>query len=742
MPARWVAFVGAFATSLAIAAPGSPTFTSPSSTTFTAGVPNTFLVTTTGTPTPSIVKRGKKLPNGITFQDNHDGSGTLSGTPAGTGGNTAFKLVAQNSNGKVTQNFTLHVLAPPAITSAASTTCAIGVACTFTVTTTGTPEPTIVRSGDALPSMMTFVDNHNRTGTLSGTPAAGTDGQYSLVFTASNGVGSAAIQPFTLTVNKFLAITSPPSATCQAGTFCSFVVTATGIPTPTVSVSGGTLPPPMTYVDNGNGTGTVSGTPSAGTGGKYNLDFAAHNGVEPDAVQNFTLTVNEAPAITSIANSSCAIGVPCSFTVTATGFPVPTIGQTGDALPDDLLYADNGDGTGTISGTPIAGSNGSYALVFTATNGIGANAVQPFTLTVNLSLAISSVDATTCVVGSACTFTVTTSGVPVPSLVQSGATLPSTLAFVDNGNGTATLSGTADPGTGGIYDLVLTASNGVEPDAVQSFALTVNQVPQITSAASTTCAVGASCAFTVTTTGFPTPVIAHSGDTLPAALSFIDNGDGTAAISGTPSGGMGGTYNLVITASNGVAPDAVQGLTLVVTGSGPPLTLQSVVSRKTHGAAGTFDLPLSVVATNPTTEPRSSAVQHLIVFTFNKPVTAGDASVTAGVATAGTPTFSGSEMRVPLSGVNNQQYVTVDVNNVVAQDGETGGAASVRIGYLLGDVTQNRVVTVSDLGLVNAQVAQVVTAANYLKDVNASGTLTVADKAIANTQLTKALPAP
>src|SRR4029450_4302414 len=122
-----------------IAAPGSPMFTSPSSTTFTAGVPNTFLVTTNGTPTPSIVKRGKKVPKGITFQDNHDGSGTLSGTPAGTGGNTAMKFVAQNSNGKVTQNFTLHVVAPPAITSAASTTCAIGVACTFTVTTTGTP---------------------------------------------------------------------------------------------------------------------------------------------------------------------------------------------------------------------------------------------------------------------------------------------------------------------------------------------------------------------------------------------------------------------------------------------------------------------------------------------------------------------------------------------------------------------------------------------------------------------------
>jgi hypothetical protein len=43
---------------------------------------------------------------------------------------------------------------------------------------------------------------------------------------------------------------------------------------------------------------------------------------------------------------------------------------------------------------------------------------------------------------------------------------------------------------------------------------------------------------------------------------------------------------------------------------------------------------------------------------------------------------------------------------------------------------------------VNAQLAQTVTAANFLKDVSVSGTLTVADKAIVNSDLTHNLPAP
>ena len=47
----------------------------------------------------------------------------------------------------------------------------------------------------------------------------------------------------------------------------------------------------------------------------------------------------------------------------------------------------------------------------------------------------------------------------------------------------------------------------------------------------------------------------------------------------------------------------------------------------------------------------------------------------------------------------------------------------------------------ADPGLVNAQLAQPVTVANYLKDVNASATLTLADKGIVNSSLTSSLPA-
>jgi hypothetical protein len=169
--------------------------------------------------------------------------------------------------------------------------------------------------------------------------------------------------------------------------------------------------------------------------------------------------------------------------------------------------------------------------------------------------------------------------------------------------------------------------------------------------------------------------------------------------------------------------------------------LVSVASRSVHGAAGPFDLPLSAVTTNPTTEPRQGPA-HTIVFTFDKPVNAASATITEGVASATAPTFSGNTAMVGLTGVANAQYVTVSIFNVASSDGGTGGTGSVRLGLLVGDVNQSRVVSVGDLGLVNAQLSQPVTAANYLKDVNASGTLTLADKGITNAALTNALPAP
>ena len=110
----------------------------------------------------------------------------------------------------------------PAFTSAASTTFTVGTAGSFTVTATGLPAPTLSESG-ALPSGVTF---NATTGVLSGTATAA--GTYNITFTASNGVGSNAVQNFSLKVIALQSIAVAPSHPSLAkGLTLQFTATGT-----------------------------------------------------------------------------------------------------------------------------------------------------------------------------------------------------------------------------------------------------------------------------------------------------------------------------------------------------------------------------------------------------------------------------------------------------------------------------------------------------------------------------------
>lgn len=563
---------------LSITVNQAPAITSANNTPFTAGVAGTFTVTSTGSPTPSLTETGA-LPAGVTFVDNGNGTATLSGTAAGTG-TYPFTITASNGVGSnATQNFTLTIGQSAAITSGNSATFTVGAAGTFTVATTGFPAPSLTETG-ALPAGVTLVDNHNGTATLAGTPAAGTGGTYSFSIKAHNGIGTDATQTFTLTVNQAPAITSANSTTFAVGTAGTFSVTTTGFPASTLTATGA-LPTGVTFVDNNNGTATLAGTPAAGTAGTYTLTLKATNSVNT-ATQTFTLTVGQSAAITSANNATFTVAVAGTFTVTTTGFPVPSLTET-SALPGGVTFTDNGNGTATLAGTPAAGTGGTHSLTIKAHNGIGADATQTFTLTVDQAPAITSGSSATFSVGGAGTFSVTTTGFPAPALTETGA-LPTGVTFTDNGNGTAALAGTPAAGTSGTYTLSVKAANIVST-ATQTFTLTVDNGPVITSANSTTFTQGVAGSFTVTTTGTPTPSITESGAPLPAGVTFVDNGNGTATLAGTVPTGNVGTYLLTIKATNSVST-ATQSFTLTVN-SVPAITSANNTTFIV-GTAGTF----------------------------------------------------------------------------------------------------------------------------------------------------------
>ena len=566
-----------------------PSITSGSTATFTTGTAGSFTVTSTGFPTPSYSEVGA-LPSGVTLVDNGNGSATLSGTPAaGTGGEYPFTITASNGVGSpATQSFTLTVDQAPAITSADATTFSTGSSDSFSVTTTGNPTSAIAESGP-LPTGVSFVDNGNGTATLSGTPTS--PGSFPITITASNGVGTGATQNFTLTVSSgplAPTITSGASTTFQVNAAGTFTVTTSANPTAALGETG-PLPSGVTFVDNGNGTATLAGTPTVGSGGVYPITITASNGVAPDATQNFTLTVDEPPSISSGASTTFRTGSLGTFAVTTAGFPAPALSESG-SLPSGVTFVDNGDGTATLSGTPAAGTGGTYSITVTAINGVGTQATQSFTLTVDQSSAVTSATSTTFTVGSAGTFTVMATGFPTPAVSETGS-LPSGVTFTDNGNGTATLAGTPAAGSGGDYPITVTATNGIGTQATQSFTLTVDQTAAVTSATSTTFTVGSAGSFTVTTSGFPAPALSETGS-LPSGVTFTDNGDGTATLAGTPAAGSGGAYPISLKANNGIGTPATQSFTLsideapAITSANATTFVEGVLSQFTPTATG------------------------------------------------------------------------------------------------------------------------------------------------------------
>jgi hypothetical protein len=108
------------------------------------------------------------------------------------------------------------------------------------------------------------------------------------------------------------------------------------------------------------------------------ITLKATNGIGTDATQSFTLTVNDAPVITSASTTNFTEGTRGTFTVTATGYPAPTFSETG-ALPTGVTLNSS---TGVLSGTAVGFGN--FPVTITATNGVSPDATQVFTLVVSM----------------------------------------------------------------------------------------------------------------------------------------------------------------------------------------------------------------------------------------------------------------------------------------------------------------------------------------------------------------------
>jgi hypothetical protein len=195
-------------------------------------------------------------------------------------------------------------------------------------------------------------------------------------------------------------------------------------------------------------------------------------------------------------------------------------------------------------------------------------------------------------------------------------------------------------------------------------------------------------------------------------------------------------YALVTVFTNGIPSDSKY---VVVS----PLTLNSVVSRKTHvGLMPPGDLPLNF-GTPAAIECRIGGIpsgNHTLVFTFASTLNASNpvGSIAATATTSsGTQNVTASgnigtntQYIVNLTGVPNAAHLNVTLNGVTDSAGNIGNFGPIRMDVLLGDVSASGRTDAGDVTQVRTRTVTIpdtTTPASFRYDVNTSGRIDAGD---------------
>lgn len=173
----------------------------------------------------------------------------------------------------------------------------------------------------------------------------------------------------------------------------SYAVTTSDIDSgDTHTITATTLPTWLSLIDNLDGTATLTGSPTNDDVGANSVTLVvtdSSGAANDSATQSFTIVVantNDAPTFTSTAVTAATEDASYSYAITTADVDVgDTVSLSATQLPAWLTLTDNGDGTGSLSGTPLNADVGANNVTLVVTDDSGAgndNSAQSFVITV------------------------------------------------------------------------------------------------------------------------------------------------------------------------------------------------------------------------------------------------------------------------------------------------------------------------------------------------------------------------
>ena len=280
---------------------------------------------------------------------------------------------------------------------------------------------------------------------------------------------------------------------------------------------------------------------------------------------------------------------------------------------------------------------------------------------------------------------------------------------------------------------------------------------------------------TVTNYGMPSMPSTTSGvtltDTLPSGVTLVSAIPSSGTCSGTSTvtcnlgifpSGVTATVDIIVTApstsgtltntatvaSATADPDLSNNTATQVTNVST-IAPTRVVSRKTHGSAGSFDIDLPFNPPGPGApsgiECRSGGTSgnYTMAFTFPNPLTSvGGATVSSGHGSVSNGAIGTDphEYIVNLTNVTNQQEIDVTLTGIQDASGNHGGTVRATMNVLLGDTNADGFVNSADISQTKSQSGRAVTVSNFREDVNVDGFLNSGDISVVKSKSGTALP--
>ena len=561
------------------------------------------------------------MPTFCSLSDNLNGTGNINCNPGFDDAGSYPVIVTVTDNGTPilsdSRSFTLTVAdtnQAPALSAITNQSVAENASLSILLNATDADGDAMVLSQSGMPTFCSLSDNLNGTGGINCNPGLADAGSYPITVTVTDN-GTPVLtdsKSFTLTVtdtNQAPALAVIANQSVAENASLSIPLNATDADGDAMVLSQSGMPTFCSLSDNSNGTGSISCNPGVADTGTYPVTVTVTDNGTPVLTdsKSFTLTVtdtNQAPALAAIANQSVAENASLVIPLNATDPDGDAMVLSQSGMPTFCSFADNTNGTGSISCNPGLSNAGTYPITVTVTD----NGTPVLTDSKSFTLSVTDTNQAPALAAITNQSVAENAGLSIPlsatdpdgngmTLSQSG--MPTFCSLSDNLNGTGSISCNPGLSNAGTYPITVTVTDNGTPVLTdsKSFTLTVtdtNQAPALSAITNQSVAESASLSIPLSATDPDGNGMTLSQTGLPTFCSLSDNLNGTGSISCNPGLSNAGTYPITVTVTDNGTPVLTdsKSFTLTVTNTNQAPALAAITNQSVAENAS-LSIPLN-----------------------------------------------------------------------------------------------------------------------------------------------------